>query len=130
MISITAILWGVLAIVLKYALQRFSGPTIIWFRFTFSFVLLAGYYLLFQPGSCKILMRPPLLGILAGLAMAGNYLGFTTGVALTSPSNAQILIQTSPLLVAVVGVVYFKERLTPLQKLGFAIAAGGFVLFY
>jgi drug/metabolite transporter (DMT)-like permease len=130
MISITAVLWGILAIVLKYALQRFSGNTIIWFRFTFSFVFLAGYYLIHRPQFFEILIHPPILGILAGLAMAGNYLGFTSGVGLTSPSNAQILIQISPLLVAVVGVVYFKERLTLLQKTGFGIAAAGFLLFY
>jgi drug/metabolite transporter (DMT)-like permease len=130
MISITAVLWGILAIVLKYALQRFSGNTIIWFRFTFSFVFLAGYYLVHRPQFFEILIKPPILGILAGLAMAGNYLGFTSGVALTSPSNAQILIQISPLLVAVVGVVYFKEHLTLLQKSGFGIAVAGFLLFY
>jgi len=130
MISITAVLWGILAIVLKYALQRFSGNTIIWFRFTFSFVLLAGYYIIQRPQFFEILKAPPVLGILAGFAMAGNYLGFTTGVDLTSPSNTQILIQIAPLLVAVVGVVYFKERLTILQKTGFGIAAAGFALFY
>lgn len=130
MISITAVLWGILAIVLKYALQRFSGNTIIWFRFTFSFVLLAGFYIIHRPQFFEIFKTPPILGILAGLAIAGNYLGFTTGVHLTSPSNTQILIQIAPLLVAVVGVVYFKERLTILQKSGFGIAAAGFVLFY
>ncbi len=130
MISITAALWGILAIVLKYALQRFSGNTIIWFRFTFSFVFLAGYYLIHRPRFFEILIKPPILGVLAGLAMAGNYLGFTRGVALTSPSNAQILIQVSPLLVAVVGVVYFKESVSKLQISGFGIAGAGFMLFY
>ncbi|MDQ1331219.1 MAG: family transporter [Thermodesulfobacteriota bacterium] len=130
MISITAVLWGILAIVLKYALQRFSGNTIIWFRFTFSFILLAAYYSLHRPQYFDIFKNPPVLGIIAGVAVGGNYLGFTTGVALTSPSNTQILIQIAPLLVAVFGVVYFKERLTILQKSGFLLAAAGFVLFY
>ncbi len=130
MISITALLWGILAIVLKYALQRFSGNTIIWFRFTFSFVLLAGYYLFHRPRYFEIFKNPPVLGIIAGLAVGGNYFGFTTGVALTSPSNTQILIQIAPLLVAIVGVLYFKEDLTILQKSGFAVAAAGFFLFY
>ena len=130
MISITAVLWGILAIVLKYALQRFSGNTIIWFRFTFSFAFLAGYYIVHRPQYFEIFKTPPVLGIVAGLAVGGNYLGFTTGVDLTSPSNTQILIQIAPLLVAIVGVVYFKERLTILQKSGFGIAAAGFLLFY
>ncbi len=130
MISITAVLWGILAIVLKYALQRFSGNTIIWFRFTFSFAFLAGYYIVHRPRYFEIFKTPPVLGIVAGLAVGGNYLGFTTGVDLTSPSNTQILIQIAPLLVAIVGVVYFKECLTILQKSGFGIAAAGFLLFY
>ncbi len=130
MISITAVLWGILAIVLKYALQRFSGNTIIWFRFTFSFVLLAAYYVIHRPQFFEIFKKPPVLGIVAGVAVGGNYLGFTTGVALTSPSNTQILIQIAPLLVAIFGVVYFKERLTILQKSGFLLAAAGFLLFY
>lgn len=130
MISITAVLWGVLAIVLKYALQRFSGNTIIWFRFTFSFIFLAGYYIVQRPRYFEIFKAPPFLGILAGLAVGGNYFGFTTGVALTSPSNTQILIQIAPLLVVIVGIVYFKERLSILQKSGFFIAAAGFALFY
>jgi len=130
MISITAVLWGILAIVLKYALQRFSGNTIIWFRFTFSFVLLAGYYIIHRPQFFEIFKALPILGIVAGLAVGGNYFGFTRGVDLTSPSNTQILIQIAPLLVVVAGVFYFKERLTTLQKTGFFIAAAGFVLFY
>ena len=82
-ISVTAVLWGLLAVVLKYALLRFSGSTIIWFRFTFSVIFLTGYYLVRRPQFFEILVRPPVLGIIAGLALAGNYLGFTNGLALT-----------------------------------------------
>ena len=129
-ISLTAILWGLLAVVLKYALLRFSASTIIWFRFTFSVIFLTGYYLVHRPHFFEILIKPPALGILAGLALAGNYYGFTRGLALTSPSNTQILSQISPLIVAVIGVMYFKEQLSTLQKTGFAIASAGFALFY
>lgn len=130
MICITILLWGVLAIALKYSLKFISVCTIIWFRFAFSCLFLVGYYLFRNPGSFAILKRPPILGIVAGLALCGNYYGFTVALDLTTPSNVQILIQLSPLLVAVIGITYFKEELTRLQILGFFIAALGFVLFY
>jgi drug/metabolite transporter (DMT)-like permease len=130
MISMTVFLWGVLAIFLKFSLQTLSVHTIIWFRFMFSFLFLAVYFAIRSPKTLIILKTPPILGILAGLALAGNYYGFTIGVDLTSPSNVQILIQLSPLMVAIVGVVYFKEKLSRIQKTGFLIAFLGFILFY
>ncbi|WP_028325135.1 DMT family transporter [Desulfatirhabdium butyrativorans] len=130
MIGITALLWGVLAIVLQYSLHFLSVNAIIWFRFLLACIFLIIYYAIRDPSAFVILARPPILGIIAGICISGNYYGFTVGLDLTTPSNAQILIQLSPLLVAAIGIFYFKERLTRLQVLGFSIAAIGFILFY
>jgi drug/metabolite transporter (DMT)-like permease len=130
MISMTVLLWGVLAIFLKFSLRTISVHTIIWFRFFFSFLFLVVYYAIRSPHSFAILKAPPVLGILAGIGLSANYYGFTVGLDLTSPSNVQILIQLSPMMVAVIGVVFFKEPLTRIQKVGFLVAMAGFVLFY
>ncbi len=131
LMALTAgVFWGVVPIVLKYLLSVCSIGTIIWFRFTMSFFFLAAVYAVKDPGSFRVIRRPPLLGILAGLALAGNYYGSTVGVDLTSPSNAQVLGQIGPLLLTVAGIVYFKERLSPKQKLGLILTLCGFIFFY
>jgi len=131
LMAVTAgVFWGVVPIVLKYLLSVCSIGTIIWFRFTMSFLFLAAVYAVKDPRSFRVIKRPPLLGILAGLALAGNYYGSTVGVHLTSPSNAQVLGQIGPLLLTVAGMVYFKERLSPKQKLGLVLTLCGFIFFY
>ena len=131
LMAVTAgVLWGLVPIVLKYLLSVCSIGTIIWFRFTTSFLVLVAVYAVKDPGSFRVIKKPPLLGILAGLALAANYFGSTMGVHLTSPSNAQVLGQIGPLLLTVAGMVYFKERLNPKQKFGLVLTLCGFIFFY
>ncbi len=127
---VTTLLWGFLPIILKIALREFSAGTIACFRFFFAFVVL--YLILSLKGSrpARFLQKPPLLGILAGAALAANYFGMTESVNLSSPANAAILIQLAPVILVLVGVTFFKERVNWQQLLGFIIAALGFSLFY
>ena len=128
--AVTAFFWGFLAIGLKLAAQEFDSVTIVWFRFFTAFVLLAIWQLFTQPSSFKILIRPPLLLFLAALGLSWNYMGFMLGIHYTTPSNAQLFIQTGPILLAIAGFVIFKEKLNRNQVVGFAIAIIGFVFFY
>ena len=130
MAMVTTILWGFLPVILKIALHSFSAGTIACFRFIFAFVVL--YLILSLKGSkpYRFLRKPPMLGILAGASLAANYFAMTQSVNLSSPSNAAILIQIAPIMMAIVGVTFFKERLAWQQLIGFAIAAVGFGLFY
>ena len=73
---------------------------------------------------------PPLLAMIAGIGLGFNYVGYIKGLELTSPSSAQIIIQLAPLMLAVVGLVLFREKLTRLQGLGFVLALTGFFMFY
>src|SRR5512133_259643 len=107
---ITAILWGVLAIVLKISLNSLTPVDITWFRFFLAFIVLAGYYFLKKPSHLRILKRPPLLLIHATLCRAVYYYGFIEGLNLTTPSVAQVFIQLGPVLLAVSGFVIFREK--------------------
>ena len=128
--GITAMLWGVLPILMKIALEEFSAGSIVWFRFTFAFPVLF-LFLKFQKKQPEsILLAPPGLGILAGIFLAANYYYFLMGVETSSPSNAGILIQTAPVLLVILGVVLFKERFDRKQGIGLAIAVVGFILFF
>lgn len=127
---VTTLLWGFLPIILKIALNEFSAGTIACFRFFFAFIVL--YLILSLKGSqpARFLKKPPLLGIVAGVSLAANYFGMTESVNLSSPANAAILIQLAPVILVIVGVAFFKERVNWQQFLGFVIAAVGFSLFF
>lgn len=125
----TATLWGFLAIAMKVATREVPVLTIVWFRFAFAFVLLALFVARRGASRLKVLRRPPMLGVLAALALTLNYIGYLAGLDRTTPSNAQILIQTAPLMLALIGVFFFKERMNRAQVLGVLVAIGGFALF-
>ncbi len=127
---ITATLWGVLPILMKIALEEFSGSSIVWFRFAFAFAALYLFLKFRKKQPESILVSPPGFGVLAGLFLAGNYYYFLRGVETSSPSNAGILIQTAPVLLVILGVVLFKETFHRKQGIGLAIAVVGFVLFF
>ena len=128
--SIAALMWGMLAIALKVALNYLPAQTLAWFRFTVAFLILGIFYVIFQKKSLKILVKPPLLAIVAALFLGLNYFGFIYGLSFTSPGNAQIFIQIGPLLLAIIGIFLFKEKIGIRKISGFIVVSLGFGLFY
>ncbi|MBN2173195.1 MAG: DMT family transporter, partial [Bacteroidales bacterium] len=128
--SITAFFWGFLAIALKVASGLLDPLTIVWFRFLVAFSALFIYYSIYKPAYLKILLNPPLYIIIASLGLGINYIGFLYGLKLTTPGTAQIIIQTGPIFLGMVGLVFFKETISRRQGIGFLIAGIGLYLFY
>ncbi len=128
--SITAFFWGFLAVALKIAVREVEPVTIVWFRFVVAFFMLAVWQIYSRPESFKILRKPPLLLIIAALGLTWNYMSYMLGIHYTTPSNAQLFIQTGPLMLAIAGFVIFKEKINRNQVIGFLIAFVGFAFFY
>lgn len=128
--SITAFFWGFLAIALKVAVREVDPLTVVWFRFALSFVILAVWQGVKEPTSFSILIKPPWLLILAAIGLSWNYMSFMLGIHYTTPSNAQLFIQTGPILLALAGFVIFKEQINRKQLIGFSVALIGFFFFY
>jgi drug/metabolite transporter (DMT)-like permease len=127
---ITALFWGVLAVALKVAVNKVDPVTIVWFRFTLAFIPLFIWSFVKQPSELQILIKPPFLLVIAALALSWNYLAFNLGVKYTSPGNAQLFVQTGQILLALAGIVFFKERFNKMQLAGFVLAIVGLLLFY
>jgi drug/metabolite transporter (DMT)-like permease len=125
-----AILWGVLAVVLKVSLNTLTPADITWFRFFLAFIALALYYFFRKPYYLRIFKKPPLLLIIATVCLAINYYGFIEGLHLTTPSIAQVFIQLGPVLLAISGFVFFREKVTWRQVFGLSLVAVGLVVFY
>jgi drug/metabolite transporter (DMT)-like permease len=128
--SITALCWGFLAIGLKMADRVVDPLTIVWIRFVFAFVMLAGWQVTVNPSSFKLMTKPPLLLIIAAIGLSWNYISFMLGVHYTTPSNAQLFIQLGPILLAFAGILFFKEKIRRKQIIGFGISFIGIAFFY
>jgi drug/metabolite transporter (DMT)-like permease len=127
---ITAVLFGVLAIALKYSLSGLTPADITWFRFVLAFVILTGYYYFRKPQYLRILRKPPLILIIATLCLSLNYYGFIEGLNLTTPSIAQVFIQLGPVLLAAAGFIFFHEKVTWRQIVGLFLVVAGLLIFY
>ncbi len=128
--SVTAFLWGFLAIALKIAVSEMEPLTVVWFRFVLAFIMLAGWQAVKNPASFKIFAKPPVLLVIAAFSLTWNYTSYMLGIQYTTPSNAQLFIQAGPLTLALAGFIIFKEKVARNQIIGFAIAIIGFSFFY
>lgn len=128
--AITAIFWGFLAVAMKVGLDYIDPITLIWFRFSLASLILCVYFIVKKPSSFAILKSVPIFLLIASVCLGINYVGFVYSLDYTSPSTTQVVIQMGPILLAVSGIVFFKEKVCKKQILGFVIAGIGLVLFY
>ena len=129
---VVTLIWSVLPHVLKVLLAYMDPYSITWFRFVIASI---GFgWMLRRRGQLPRLgtlgTRELLLLGLAIVGLAANYIGFLVGLDLTSPATTQVLIQIGPLLLALGGIVVFRERFTATQWLGFAVLVGGLFVFF
>ena len=128
----TAILWATLPVALKVALEEIDPWTLTWARFAFAAVVVLAWLGL-RGGLGGYRGHPTkrwvLLGV-AGALLVGNYLGYLLGLDLTTPANAQLLIQAAPLLMALGGIWVFRERFTSGQWAGLLAVTAGLGLFF
>jgi len=130
MASLAALLWGFLPIALKVVVEDVGAIAVSWFRFVIAFLILFVLFGLKGNGQLRIMIRPPWLLVVAGMALGVNYVAFLTGLDLTSPGNAQVVIQLAPITLALAGMFLIGERVSVRQGFGFVVALLGFVVFY
>lgn len=128
----TALLWATLPIAAKLALSGVDPFTLTWVRFAVAGVVTLGW--VGWRGGLRVFIGLEhrtwaWLGV-AAITLVGNYLLYLVGLELTTPANAQVLIQTAPLLMGLGGLVLFKERFEAVQWLGLAVLIGGMGLFF
>lgn len=104
--------------------------TIIWMRFVVAFTFLSAWLAYKKPYEFKIYKKVPFALIVAGLSLGLNYIGYMKGVEHAGPATAQVLIQLAQVMLVLVGIFVFKEKITKKQGIGFFIAGLGFILFY
>jgi drug/metabolite transporter (DMT)-like permease len=130
--AVTMLLWGVLPLALKLMLRSLDAVTITWFRFGAASLAL-GAWLAWRrklPDVGGLGRTGWALLTVAVLALAANFLAFLVGLDLTTPANAQVLIQLAPMLFGLGSLVVFKERYERLQWLGLGVLLLGLGTFF
>lgn len=130
--SVTMLLWGTLPLALEIVLRGLDAATTVWVRFLFAAAVL-GAALAWRRrlGALARLGRRGWLQLaVATLFLALNYFAYLVGLDLTNAASAQVLLQLAPLLLALGGIVVFREVFTRLQWLGFAILVAGLGVFF
>ncbi|WP_251357983.1 DMT family transporter [Kangiella sp. TOML190] len=129
---ITALLWGLLPIALKGLLLQMDAVTVTWYRFL-SAALIVFIFLFSRkrlPNWRKLKGSVGLLMLIAILGLGANYVFYLFGVELITPSSAQVMIQTAPMLMLIGSLIIFKEQFNRWQWLGFITFVLGLMLFF
>lgn len=129
---LTAVLWGLLPIALKWLLSSMSAATITWIRFMVAAVLVGVVLLVHRkiPSLSALTKRKKLLILIAIAGLLLNYILYLNGLFLLSAETAQVVIQLAPFLMMLGAVYLFKERLLLWQKIGAWLLVFGLLLFF
>lgn len=130
---LTALMWSVLPIALKVALQELDPYTACWIRMLVSGVMVA----LWMAARGQLSLALPsldtqrsLLCLLAAAGLLGNYLFYNFSLQKLSPETAQLLIQMAPFLMLVGSVWLFREPFSRRQALGAWLVVAGLLTFF
>lgn len=129
---VTATCWATLPVALKLTLERVDAITLTWFRFLVAGGVMVAWLAARRGfgGFRPLAPKHWAMLLAAGVMLLGNYVFYLLGVQYTTPANAQLIIQLAPLLMALGGILVFKERFAPAQWLGLLVIANGLGLFF
>ena len=124
--------WATLPVALKFTLEAVDVYTLTWFRFLVAFVCVGAWLGWRGKFAGLRVLTPGRTGLLllAAAMLIGNYVFYLAGLDLTTPATSQLLIQLAPLLMAVGGIVVFRERFRLGQWFGLALLCLGLWLFF
>lgn len=119
--------WGLSFIATKIALEEVTPPVIIFIRQILGFVLLFCFALIHKK---SLVIKIKDLGWIVTLAaVACLHLWIqVTGLQWTTASNTGWIIGITPVFMTILALIFFKEKLLPIQLIGIVIAFVGLLL--
>jgi len=127
---VTAVLWGILPLALKWLLHSVHANSITWIRFCTAAVLVGAILALKKQLGFRLSRTGWLLLLMACAGLLLNYILYLNALSLLSAESAQMLIQLAPFLMLIGAVLLFKEQLLLWQKVGAVSLVLGLILFF
>ena len=121
------IFWGASFVATKYLLDELTPETIISMRLILAISLLLTIALIQKRNFSINLKSHSYILLLAIIAVFHLWIQ-VTGLKFTTASNTGWIIGTAPIFMAVLGLIFFKEKLTSLKVTGIIVAAFGLLL--
>lgn len=129
---LTAAMWGTLPIALQLLLKTMDAVTITWARFLFSalFVLYMLQRKAKLPKVSAFTNPARILTAIAILALVGNFILYLIGLELLNPETSGVIIQLAPFILMFGSVIFYGERMSPLDIVAALILFSGLGLFF
>ncbi len=129
---VTTVLWGLLPIALKGLLGQMDAFTIVWYRLfvSASFLFLFITYRQGLPSPRRLKIPITYMLVICSLGLCGNYILYILGLNRITPSAATIVIQLSSVFLLMGSLMFFKERFSAMQWIGFTVLVAGMGLFF
>lgn len=123
--TLTSVLWGTVPIAGKVALGGMSAPLLSVLR-----LLAAGLVLALLLGRVRVRagLRAPRLVVVGALGLGANYVFYMWGLEHAGAGTSQVLIQTAPLFLILLGILLLGERPRAWEWVGIAAALVGVLL--
>ncbi|HSW55061.1 MAG TPA: DMT family transporter [Ignavibacteriaceae bacterium] len=127
LILLAIIFWGTSFVATKTVLNEIKPVTIIILRLILASILLTIIALSTRRKFSINLKSHGWIFILALVAVFHLWIQ-VTGLQYTTATNTGWIIGTAPVFMAILGFVFYKEKITPLQFLGILVAVAGLLL--
>lgn len=123
--TLTSVLWGTVPVAGKIALGGMSAPLLSVLRLVAAGVVLG---LLLGRARVRAGLRGGWLVLVAALGLGANYVFYMWGLEHAGAGTSQVLIQTAPLFLILLGILLLGERPTVVEWIGIGLATLGVLL--
>ena len=126
--TLAVVIWGASFIATRLALRELSPAVVVWMRFAMGVVVLGAAVAVRREFAWPGWKEAAYFTLLGFIGITFHQWLQSTGLQTSQASTTGWIVTTSPVFIAVLGWVFLKERLGPLQVLGIALAAAGVLL--
>lgn len=122
---LTALIWGVAGVVIKYTVGYFPTPIFLTYRFLIASIVAVPFLII---GFSKIPKDPKTLAITAFNGFLASTLALSLlfwGAERTSSVDLNLISAIAPITIALAGIFFLREHVTKRESLGLIIALAG-----